>query len=115
MCYIACSCKQYNTSEQKLQAHGSSFSHEERSHVFCTDFRHPVIFAREVANLAFQDGERSAWYRYARKHCPRFDHEQPKRRQQPETQQTPPSHPQIPLKAELPPIRTYPIMTVSSS
>ena len=38
------------------------------------------LMRQESNELAFQDGEWSAWYRYARKHCPRFDREQPRRR-----------------------------------
>ncbi len=36
------------------------------------------LMQQECNELAFQDGEWSAWYRYARKHCPRFDREQPR-------------------------------------
>ena len=36
------------------------------------------LMQQESDDLAFHDGEWSAWYRYARKHCPRFDREQPK-------------------------------------
>jgi hypothetical protein len=38
------------------------------------------LMYQESNNLAFQDGEWSEWYDYARKHCPRFDWEQPRRR-----------------------------------
>ena len=36
------------------------------------------LMQQESNDLAFPDGEWSAWYRYARKHCPRFDREQPR-------------------------------------
>ena len=36
------------------------------------------LMQQESNDLAFQDGEWSAWYRYARKHCPRFNREQPR-------------------------------------
>jgi hypothetical protein len=36
------------------------------------------LMQQESNDLAFRDGEWSAWYRYARKHCPRFDLEQPR-------------------------------------
>jgi hypothetical protein len=38
------------------------------------------LMQQESNYLAFQDDEWSAWYHYARKHCPRFDCEQPRRR-----------------------------------
>jgi hypothetical protein len=38
------------------------------------------LMYQESNDLAFQDGEWSEWYDYARKHCPRFDREQPRRR-----------------------------------
>jgi hypothetical protein len=31
---------------------------------------------QESTDLAFEDGEWSEWYHYARKHCPRFESEQ---------------------------------------
>jgi hypothetical protein len=36
------------------------------------------LMQQESNDLAFQDGEWSAWSHYARKHCPRFDREQPR-------------------------------------
>ena len=36
------------------------------------------LMQQESNDLAFQDGEWSAWYHYARKHCLRFDREQPR-------------------------------------
>ena len=36
------------------------------------------LMQQESTDLAFQDDEWSAWYHYARKHCPRFDREQPR-------------------------------------
>ena len=36
------------------------------------------LMLQESNDLAFQDGQWSAWYQYARKHCPRFDREQPR-------------------------------------
>ena len=36
------------------------------------------LMQQEPNNLAFQDGQWSAWYHYARKHCLRFDREQPR-------------------------------------
>ena len=36
------------------------------------------LMQQESNDLAFHDGEWSAWYHYARKHCPRFDREQPR-------------------------------------
>ncbi len=36
------------------------------------------LVQQESNDLAFRDGEWSAWYRYARKHCLRFDREQPR-------------------------------------
>ena len=36
------------------------------------------LMQQESNDLAFQAGEWSAWYRYARKHCLRFDREQPR-------------------------------------
>ena len=38
------------------------------------------LMQQESNDLAFQDGEWSAWYHYAREHCPRFDREQLRRR-----------------------------------
>jgi hypothetical protein len=38
------------------------------------------LMQQESTDLAFQDSEWSVWYHYARKHCPRFDREQPRRR-----------------------------------
>jgi hypothetical protein len=38
------------------------------------------LMQQESTDLAFQDGEWSEWYHYARRHCPRFDQEQPRRR-----------------------------------
>src|SRR6266568_3505835 len=38
------------------------------------------LMQQESTDQAFQDGEWSVWYHYARKHCPRFDREQPRRR-----------------------------------
>ena len=38
------------------------------------------LMQQESTDLAFQDGEWSAWYHYGRKHCLRFDREQPRRR-----------------------------------
>ncbi len=38
------------------------------------------LMQQESNDLAFRGGEWSEWYRYARKHCPRFDREQPRRR-----------------------------------
>jgi len=38
------------------------------------------LLQQEPNDLAFQEVEWSAWYRYARKHCPRFDREQPRDR-----------------------------------
>ena len=37
------------------------------------------ILLQESNDLAFQDGAWSEWYHYARKHCPRFDRDQPRR------------------------------------
>ena len=34
------------------------------------------LLQQESNDLAFQDGQWSDWYHYARKHCPRFDREQ---------------------------------------
>ena len=39
------------------------------------------LMQQESTDQAFQDGEWSVWYHYARKHCPRFDREQPRRRE----------------------------------
>ena len=36
------------------------------------------LMQQESNNLAFQDGEWSEWYQYARAHCLRFDREQPR-------------------------------------
>ena len=36
------------------------------------------LMQQEPNDLAFQDGEWSAWYHYAREHCSRFDREQPR-------------------------------------
>jgi hypothetical protein len=36
------------------------------------------LLLQESNDLAFQEGEWSEWYYYARKHCPRFDREQPR-------------------------------------
>ena len=36
------------------------------------------LMQQEPNNLAFQDGEWSVWYHYARKHCLRFDGDQPR-------------------------------------
>jgi hypothetical protein len=36
------------------------------------------LMQQESTDLAFQEGEWSAWYHYARKHCLRFDREQPR-------------------------------------
>ena len=36
------------------------------------------LLLQESNNLAFQDGQWSEWYHYARQHCPRFDREQPR-------------------------------------
>ena len=36
------------------------------------------LMQQESNDLAFHDGEWSAWYHYAREHCPRFDREQPR-------------------------------------
>ena len=38
------------------------------------------LMQQESTDQAFQDGEWSEWYHYARKHCPHFDREQPRRR-----------------------------------
>lgn len=40
------------------------------------------LIHQEASHLAFQVGEWSEWYHYARKHCPRFDREQPRWRKQ---------------------------------
>jgi len=36
------------------------------------------LMQQESTDLAFQDGQWSEWYHYARKHCLRFDREQPR-------------------------------------
>src|SRR5215469_8190953 len=36
------------------------------------------LMQQESNDPAFRDGEWSAWYYYARQHCPRFDREQPR-------------------------------------
>jgi hypothetical protein len=36
------------------------------------------LLQQESNDQAFQGGEWSEWYRYARRHCPRFDREQPR-------------------------------------
>ena len=36
------------------------------------------LLQQESNDLAFPDGQWSEWYHYARKHCPRFDREQPR-------------------------------------
>ena len=36
------------------------------------------LMQQESTELAFQDGAWSEWYHYARKHCSRFDREQPR-------------------------------------
>jgi hypothetical protein len=39
------------------------------------------LLLQESNEQAFQGGEWSKWYRYAKQHCPRFDREQPKWRE----------------------------------
>jgi len=36
------------------------------------------LLQQESTDQAFQDGEWSGWYHYARQHCQRFDREQPR-------------------------------------
>ena len=36
------------------------------------------LLQQESTDLVFQDGEWAEWYHHARKHCPRFDREQPR-------------------------------------
>jgi len=58
-----------------------------RDFVAAMDEDQPIEYAmcvwlmqQESTDLAFQEGEWSEWYHYARKHCPRFDREQPRLR-----------------------------------